>query len=208
MLKVKCPNCGADITFRSGETVYGVCSFCQTAMVRAGISVESIGKVAVLNDTWSALKLGTEGDFDGGHFFVVGRVCYRWERGTWSEWYLSYNDGRTGWMSEAQGFYAMSFAADVHNVPEVTQVSLEMVIDIRGVPYSVTDIKRAEVLFGEGELPFKATTGRTSTTVDLTGPAAAFASIEFSDDPPRVFSGKFEAFDRLKLQNIQIIDGW
>ena len=215
MLKVQCPNCGASILFRAGETVFAVCSFCQTAMVRSDVTVESIGKVAILQDSWSPLQLGTEGDFDGGHFFVVGRVQYRWENGTWSEWYTSFNDGRKGWMTEAQGFFALTFAVQpAEELPTWEALSTGRTIKLDGKVYEVQDIKSVELDFSQGELPFKALPGRKSTTIDLTevakatGRSVGFASLEYSDEGVLVFAGRYEEFDSLNFQNLRVIDGW
>jgi hypothetical protein len=221
MHQVPCPNCGSTITFRAGETVYAVCDYCSTAMVRNDVAVESIGKVAILQDAWSPLQIGTEGDFDGGHFFVIGQVVYKWDAGTWSEWYLSYNDGRCGWMTEAQGHYALSFAAKQPpevNDPDSLKVGVEVVVDSR--KFRVTDVKSVELSFAKGELPFKAIPGRKSLGIDLGGLASDqhavksgsgpvdFASIELSDDGVLAFIGRYEEFDALRFVNLRQIHGW
>ena len=221
MHQVSCPNCGSTVTFRAGETVYAVCDYCTTALVRNDVTVESIGKVAVLQDAWSPLQLGTEGDFDGGHFFVVGQVVYRWESGTWTEWYLTYNDGRCGWMTEAQGHFALTFSAEnVLDTLDSSQLSVGTLVTVDALPFKVTDIKSAEVASSRGELPFKALPGRKSTCVDLTPPAdqgqktgntsakIAFASLEFSDDGMQAYLGRYEEFDSLRFVNLRQIHGW
>jgi hypothetical protein len=207
MLTVQCPNCGARVTFRAGETVFAVCSYCQSTLVRDDVKVESIGKMAILQDSWSPLQLMTEGDFDGGHFFLFGRVTYRWERGTWTEWYASFNDGRSGWMTEAQGFYALSFEVKA-DLPPADELSAGTRIDLNGTRFTVQDIKEAEVAYSEGELPFKAVPGRKSKTIDLVGPSGAFASLEYADSASKAFIGSYKEFDELHLQNLRQLDGW
>jgi hypothetical protein len=221
MHQVSCPNCGSTITFRAGETVYAVCDYCSTALVRSDVSVESIGKVAILQDAWSPLQLGTEGDFDGGHFFVVGQVVYRWDSGTWTEWYLTYNDGRFGWMTEAQGHFALTFPAKKKiDLSDPSQISVGAQISVDGVLFNVVDIKPAEVASSRGELPFKALPGRKITCIDLNLPAGqeqksgsgstkvAFASLEFSESGANAFLGRYQDFESLRFVNLRQIHGW
>ncbi len=183
-------------------------------MVRTDIRVESIGKVAILQDSWSPLQLGTEGDFDGGHFFVVGRVQYRWSSGTWSEWYTSFNDGRKGWMTEAQGFYALTFAHEsAEELPALELLQAGSKITLDGKLYEVQDIKSVALECSQGELPFKALPGRKSTTVDLShsslgADSVSFASLEYSVEGTVLFTGRYEEFDSLNFQNLRVIDGW
>jgi hypothetical protein len=221
MHQVSCPNCGSTVTFRAGETVYAVCDYCSTALVRSDVAVESIGKVAILQDAWSPLQIGTEGDFDGGHFLVVGQVVYRWESGTWTEWYLTYNDGRYGWMTEAQGHFALTFPAkNGVDIQDPSQLSVGAQVIVDALPYKVVDIKSAEVASSRGELPFKALPGRKIKCIDLTPPAGqeqksgkgavkvAFASLEFSEDGVHAYLGRYEEFDSLRFVNLRQIHGW
>ena len=228
MLQINCPNCGAKVTFRAGETVYAVCDHCATGLVRDDVHIESIGKVAVLQDSWSPLQIGTEGDFDGGHFFVVGKVVFEFDSGNWSEWFLSYNDGRTGWMTEAQGHYALSFEVPVSSpplplhAPQRQDFVVGKSHSIGGDSFTVVDIKEVTVSSAKGELPFKAFQGRESTVIDFTsedstrhrvdpreGDFVKFASYEFSEsDGVSLFVGSYRSFESLKLTNLRVVDGW
>ena len=225
MLQIRCPNCGAEISFRAGETVYAVCEYCSTGVVRNDVTVESIGKVAVLQDTWSPLQIGTEGDVAGGHFFIVGKVVFEYDAGNWSEWFLAFNDGRTGWMTEAQGHYAVSFESekDARTVEELglEHLTLGKSLPIAGDNFSVSDIKEVNVIFAKGELPFKATPGRESTVIDFVAQHVSahrtksdenslvkFASCEFSEDGVSFFTGGYYNFESLSLTNLRVIDGW
>lgn len=182
-------------------------------MVRTDVNVESIGKMAILQDTWSPLKIGAEGDFDGGHFFLVGRVQYRWTQGNWSEWYATFNDGRTGWMTEAQGFYGMTFPVQDGACPPLSQMKTGTPVIINKIRYTAQDIKEVGIEYSEGELPFRALAGRKSTSVDLVGGESckggpSFASIEYSDEGTLVFAGHYQDFELFHFQNLREIDGW
>ena len=50
MRKFACPSCGADVTFQSAQSVYTVCAYCQSMVVRTDVDVKSIGVMAALPD--------------------------------------------------------------------------------------------------------------------------------------------------------------
>ena len=41
-------------------------------------------------------------------FDVIGRIQMRFEDGFWNEWYLWFEDGSDGWLSDASGQYAVT----------------------------------------------------------------------------------------------------
>src|SRR5512139_495009 len=112
MKKFSCPSCGAEVPFASSISVYAVCKYCNSMIVRHDLDVEAIGKMAVLPDDMSPFQIGTEGFYLGQHFTLVGRMKMGWEDGSWNEWFMATDDGRKGWLAEAQGFYAVSFETE------------------------------------------------------------------------------------------------
>ena len=81
-------------------------------------------------------------------------------------------DFQTGWLAEAQGFFAVSFPVGVGGGDGAGGEGLPVldgVVGVRGLSYRVTDIKEAVCLGSEGELPFAAPKGRTSTYYDMLG---------------------------------------
>ena len=111
MLTLSCPACGAALPFKSRVSVFAVCSYCAATVVRHDLELETLGKMAALPPDTSPLQIGTAGQYDGKRFELVGRLKISWEDGTWNEWYALFDDGRDGWLAEAQGFLMMSFAA-------------------------------------------------------------------------------------------------
>ena len=103
MKVLNCPSCGAEVTFQSAHTVFTVCKYCQSTLVRKDLKLEDLGKMAQLKDDPTPLQLGTSGKRKG-EFTLIGRVRVEWERGFWNEWYLRFDDGREGWLADAQGF--------------------------------------------------------------------------------------------------------
>lgn len=209
MLKVNCPSCGAEVKFLTGISIFAVCAYCRSTLVRHDRDVESFGKMAILQDEWSPLQIGTAGKYLGANFTLVGRVRQTWERGNWNEWFCYFDDARHGWLSEAQGFYHFSvplegdFAA-----PEFTTLSPGSPVEIQDQFYAVKDIKNVVCSFSEGELPFKAVTGRASHSVDLASTANGFACIDYSEDGVSVYCGHYLAFDDFRFSLLREIDGW
>jgi hypothetical protein len=103
---VSCPECGAPAPFR-GTTVSLVCEYCSSTIVRTGLDFELLGKVSAILDNGSPIVLGAKATFDKIPFEVVGRLQLRHGRGTWNEWFLSFADNSVGWLSDAQGSYAI-----------------------------------------------------------------------------------------------------
>ena len=109
MVKVNCPSCGASVAFQSSVSILAVCEHCNSTLVRHDINVEDVGKMATLQIDGSPLQPGVLGEYKGVGFSVVGRIQLRYDRGIWNEWHLMFSDGRSGWLGEAGGTYAVSF---------------------------------------------------------------------------------------------------
>ena len=48
------------------------------------------------------------GGWDLRFFAVAGRIIYEYENGGWNEWHIVFQDGTSGWLSDAQLEYAIS----------------------------------------------------------------------------------------------------
>ncbi len=209
-MKLGCPACGAEVDFKSRSAVFAVCSYCNSALVRHDVDLEAIGKMAELPPDMSPFQVGTRGRFEGKAFELVGRLKIAWADGTWNEWYALFDDGREGWLAEAQGFYMMSFPQpQPEPLPAAESLAVGMRVMVRPrLKFEVDDIRKAVCVGSEGELPFPAPKGRESLSVDLSGPEAAFANLEYATDGIRLFSGKYVEFDELQLSNLRELDGW
>ncbi len=70
----ECPNCGAPVPFASAIAVFAVCGHCRSSVVRRDAQVELMGVQAQLPPDISPLQVGTQGEFDGRPFTIIGRV--------------------------------------------------------------------------------------------------------------------------------------
>jgi uncharacterized protein (DUF983 family) len=57
-LTASCPSCGAPVVFKSASSVFAVCEYCQSTLVRHDQNLEDIGKMAALVEDRSPLQLG------------------------------------------------------------------------------------------------------------------------------------------------------
>ena len=201
----QCPSCGAKVNFRASSTLLTVCEYCQSTLIRTDVDVENIGKMADLLPDTSLLQMGTSGKYKASLFSVIGRVQYQHESGIWNEWHLLFDNGKTGWLSEASGSFVISFLSE-GNAPDIPLdgYQLELSVPILGQRLTVTSIEQARCIAGQGELPFKIQSGFDVTVVDLSN-QDSYASLDFSETPPLLFLGEPVELAALVLNNLREI---
>src|SRR3569833_1723218 len=148
-----CPNCGARITFRWSGSVQTVCEFCKSILIRSVLVLLFVGLVVDLPQDSSPIRIGTEGIFAKYSFSVIGRIIYEYEQGNWNEWHFVTNDGASGWLSDAQLNYAVSFPAQGQKLPRECKIGQQYTWNNQA--YVVSTISKAHYRGVEGELPFQ-----------------------------------------------------
>ena len=197
------------MTFVSAQSLLAVCSYCRATIVRHDLDVTQIGVMGALIEDATPLQLGVEGVYRATHFAVVGRLQVKWAQGGWNEWYCAFDDGRGGWLGEAAGEYSMSFETTVPEpLPAWTRLVPGLALTLGGVAYEVTDVREAEVVGGEGELPFRVGSGWATRSADLRNDTARFATLDYSDELPRVYLGEVVDVPELKLRGLREFEGW
>lgn len=207
--EVACPNCGAPVKFASAASLLAVCAYCSSTLLRRDLDVENVGKMAELVADSSPLQLTAEGRYRGAYFTVVGRIQVEYSEGTWNEWFILFGDGRTGWLGEASGSYTVSFETPVRDqIPTWESLSPGLQVPLKGHTYEVSDVREAQVVGGEGELPFRVGPGYAARVADLRTDSEQFATLDYSDETPRVFLGEAVEFGALQLQRLRSFEGW
>ena len=202
-LTASCPSCGAPVVFKSASSVFAVCEYCQSTLVRHDQALEDIGKMAALVEDRSPLQLGAEGSYKGVHFALIGRIQIKYSQGYWNEWHLLFDDMRTGWLSEAGGEYVLTFAQFVPDrLPEFGELKVGQRFVLASQTWTVSNIEQAECVAGQGELPFKVGAGYPVAAVDLRN-GANFATLDYSETPPLFFVGEAVEFRSLKMSNLR-----
>ena len=202
-----CPSCGAPIQFRSSFSVYAVCSYCSSTVLRTDRDVSLIGKQADLPDEISPLQVGAGFTFRKVRFSLLGRVRMGWADGAWTEWFVD-SQTRKAWLSDAQGFLALCFEDAVPRGLAGPLPPLGEVIEIGKQPFRVSDIKQAACLGSEGELPFPAPRGRRATYLDMVSPTGGFAGLEQAEEGRRLYVGEYVEFDALAFTGLREVEGW
>ena len=211
--EVSCPGCGAAVKFVSAASLLAVCGYCRATLLRRDLDVERIGTMAQLVADATLLQLGAEGVYRSTHFAVVGRMQVRYDDGGWNEWYLVFDDGRAGWLGEASGEYTISFEAPLDGpAPAWEALRVGGTLTLGATTYEITDVRRARVMGGEGELPFRVEGGYETAAADLRADGGRFATLDYSEaaggTPPRLYAGEVVEFATLALRGLRELDGW
>ncbi len=202
----RCPSCGAPVEFKSAASILAVCDYCQSTLIRHGEDLENLGKMAALIEDRSPLQRGAEGRWRGRHFGLIGRIQLKYEQGLWNEWHLLFDDGKSGWLSEAGGEYVISEPQWLaESLPRFEELQPDTRHLIDGRAYTVSNVETAECVAGEGELPFKVGAGYPAPVADLRDEQGRFATLDYSDDPtkPLLFVGESVDFKSLAWANLR-----
>lgn len=202
-----CPQCGAPVQFQFAQAVQTVCTFCQSILVRHDVDLEAVGKVADPLVDSSPIQIGTEGVYANKPFVVVGRIVYEYDGGRWNEWHCVFSDSTSGWLSDAQLEYAFTIlVAQGGDLPKGPSAGRQVLIN--GVNYTITSQTMARYVGVEGELPFEYWDKSNCLFVDLKTETAQFATLDYSEQYPLVFTGYQVDYDDLKLKNVKQFEGW
>ena len=195
VLQANCPSCGGPVEFKAGSTIVLVCPYCRSAIARTDRALEDLGKVAEIVQSGSPLKLGLKGEYKGARFELTGRAQLKHEMGgTWDEWYATFSNGWVGWLAEAQGRFYMTFYQPLPagtSLPTFAGLQLGQIVSEipNPTPLMVQEKGKGTAIAADGEIPYKLTPGEQFQYADLAGKNDAFATIDYSMDPPWVFVG-------------------
>lgn len=223
---LNCPSCGAELPFRSRSSVSAVCAFCRSLVVRHDVNVALIGKATEFPQDLTPFKVGTTGAYRGRAFEIVGRKRLAWADGAWNEWFLQYQDGSSGWLTDAQGLYFISHQIEELAIPHWRDLRVGARANLMKKTFAVDDTKEAKCVAIEGELPMQVALDEVGHSVDLSNednehmgltftrensiasPEQAAAKQENWVEVRRAFSGSYVEPEELNLKNLREIDGW
>ena len=140
---------------------------------------------------YSPIQIGTSGEFDGRRFDVVGRIQLRYSAGMWNEWYVLFNDGTNGWLSDASGQYAITteHAGDGTAIPVFEELLIGHRYSVAGVVGIASDLRSADCIGGQGELPFVVGRGYQTKVADFRN-QAGFVTADYGEAVPKVYVGR------------------
>ncbi|WP_374336837.1 DUF4178 domain-containing protein [Leeia sp.] len=203
MFKAACPGCGAELSFRSATSVLAICEYCQSTVARDADSVRNLGKQSAVLEDFSPLQIHSSGRYLGLDFSLIGRIQLQYERGVWNEWYLWFDDGSTGWLSDANGQYVLTRPLpDVPNAPsfDSLQPGSDFILDNKR--YSAADVRRAQCVAGQGELPFTVGAGWEAIVADFRCDSR-FLTLDYSEGQLIGYLGDAVRLEELQCQNLR-----
>ena len=208
--RAPCPGCGAPVEFKSAQSTYAVCPYCQSTVVRSGEVLQRVGRMAEVFDDHSPLQLGASGrlpEAEGGQrFTLIGRLQYQGPQGRWAEWIAlpggDAEDGRVT-LSEDNGSYVLTRPAAGRELPPPERLPVGLTTSVAGKPFSVAANLQAQLVAAEGELPQLAPLGQPFTVVELRSADGEVLSIDYGSAPPQVTRGRAIALQDLALQGLR-----
>lgn len=201
MQNVSCPSCGAPVVFKSHASVMAVCEYCKTTVLKDADAVRDMGRMSDVLEDYSPLQVGTSGIYSGTGFTLIGRIQLRYEGGLWNEWHALFDDGRTAWLSEASGQYTFTVEKDSGEaLPAFDELRPAQPRLLLGQSWFISDIRVADCIGGQGELPFQAGRGWQARVADLRG-GKHFLTLDYSEsERPKIYAGEAVELDQLKCQ--------
>jgi hypothetical protein len=177
------------------------------------VELKRVGEASDLISDASPLQLLSEGVYDGKAFQIVGRIRYTYELGRWNEWHIVFQDGQSGWLSDAQLEYAVSFAVQQAVLPAASELYSGKVVHLAGAEFEVAEFEVTVLTHAsydgvEGELPFEYWDKSEVVFADLRTATGRFATIDYSEPEPLLFIGMTVDFEDLKLRGLREFEGW
>ena len=206
--RAPCPGCGAPVEFKSAQSAYAICPYCQSTVVRSGEVLSRIGTMGELFDDHSPLQPMASGriTLDGQEqaFTLIGRLQYQSEAGVWSEWVALLPDGTLATLSEDNGAYVFTRPMDAGRaLPDAARFRIGTTTAVGGKPYSVAFNGQVHLRSAEGELPQLPPLGQPFGMVELRSQDGEVLAIDYSSDPPQASRGIAVRLEDLQMQGLK-----
>lgn len=185
-----------------------VCEYCQSTLLKDANSVINIGKMSEVLEDFTPLQITTSGVYQGRNFSLVGRIQLRYDAGMWNEWYVLFDDGAAGWLSDASGQYVFTVEEELAgDNPVFASIRPGMPLRHRGATFFASDVRTAECEGGEGELPMRVGGGWQAKVADFRG-GHRFLTLDYSDgDKPQLYAGQAVTLEGMRCQLLRAEDG-
>lgn len=202
--RAPCPGCGAPVEFRSAQSTFAVCAYCQSTVVRQGDTLARIGKMAELFDDFSPLQLFAAGRIQDKPFTLVGRLQYAYEGGRWTEWIAQLDGDRTGTLSEDNGAYVFTLPYELKQpAPSAGALVVGATTAFNGQNYTVASNQQVTLVSAQGELPKLPDLGKPFAMVELRNDQGLVLSLDYGSVPPAASLGRSVLLDDLKLTGLR-----
>ena len=202
--RAPCPGCGAPVEFRSAQSTFAVCPYCQSTVVRQGETLARIGKMAELFDDFSPLQLFAAGRIQDKPFTLVGRLQYAYEGGRWTEWIAQLDGDRTGTLSEDNGAYVFTLPYSLKQpAPPAGALVVGATTAFDGQNYTVASNQQVTLVSAQGELPKLPDLGKPFAVVELRNDKGLVLSLDYGSAPPAASLGRSVRLEDLQLTGLR-----
>ncbi len=213
MFSAACPSCAGPVVYAHPAAVSAVCARCRSTVARTDRDLRVIGTAAPLGPEVSVLRVGARGSLavgSGGRRrgFTLQGVLRKGRPGVrWTEWWLVFDDGETGWLSEGNGAWWL-FALPARAVALHDEPHAGTEIDLDGERWHVVEAGEATLLAAEGSLPSAAVGARELRYADLRARDGAVGTLDLEESPPRLWKGVPTDLVALKMEGTRPVAGW
>ncbi len=166
-----------------------VCEYCHSMLLRqADNTFVDNGKAAVALEDYSLIQIGTTGRYQSRGFTVIGRFQKAYDRGYWNEWYLLFDDGDDGWLSDSGGQYTITQLKEKHYTlapPYLETIPGNASVWYANQDFVASDVRSAKNLGtkAQGELPFPLKEDQITYAADYRA-GKYFLTLDYTDCPP------------------------
>ncbi|MCP4747514.1 MAG: DUF4178 domain-containing protein [Desulfobacteraceae bacterium] len=200
--RISCPSCGAGHSIHNPGIVTVVCEYCGSAIYWDDQKVELAGKQSIVPEGFTRLYRAAAGSLNTKRFIVMGRVRYSFGRGFWDEWFLEFQDGSIGWLTEDNYELALQTRTSLQKTASFETVRPGQKIVFQNKEFIVHEVGNAECIGMEGNLPIAAQTGEKYKFADATSPDGKYVlGIEYDAVPPSIFIGRWLSYGNLTLDD-------
>ncbi len=167
---INCPSCGAPLELKYRFSKMAVCGYCgQNTYLNSDTDQQAQGKVSPLIDYGSKFSVNQTITIKGNKFEIIGRIRFVYPDGFWDEWFLINKDkpDTEYWLQEDEGEFILFGRNDnVKEFPDFHSTKVGSTHAAFGEKVFVNEKNTAQVMGGEGELPFQVVPGEKADFID------------------------------------------
>ncbi len=200
-----CPSCGGTLELKYRFSKMAVCGYCnQTSFVENG-QLKLAGDKNELANYGSKLSLAAKGTLIGKNFMIIGHVRFEYFGGFWDEWLVDM-DGQTDefWIHEDEGDLILYTKMETKSIPDYQEFKIGTAIEFVGKRLFPTEKNKAQILGGEGELPYRVLPNQQADFVDgiFYGEGTVF-SFKFLPEETQFYKGQFIKWDDIVIEKAE-----
>ncbi len=198
---INCPSCGASHDLSNPGVMMFLCEYCSTPIYWDKERLAAAGQQSVLPEGFSRLYTGATGSLRQKRFVVLGRARYSFGNGYWDEWYLEMSNGQMMWLSEDNHEFSLQKKHEL-TVGAFENYAPGSTLKSGKTTFIIQEIGNAKCIGIEGELPKLIEIDEVYPYIDASSLDGRYIlSIEYDDEPPTVFIGRWLNYSHLSLDD-------